>query len=180
MLIRLSVEVCWGSADKLCRRNDMTGPTFVKKMQDSMQQQKARGELAVRDTVHDATVAATDGPEKWLALKALVAQSASDINRGLASDVGLAYSEGGLDSFTLLNRLSNRSVQASFDSTNAVISCHGGTNGNFQPHVEGDELAYSWQNAAPSNAVSASAGFIGNAITVEKMSELLISSVISL
>jgi hypothetical protein len=148
----------------------MTGPTFVKKMQDSMQHQQARGELAVRDAARDAKVAATDGPEKWLALKALVAQSASDINRGLASDVGLAYSEGGLDSFTLLNRVSDRSVQASFDSTNAVISCHGGTNGNFQPHVEGDELAYSWQNSAPSNAVPANVGFLANTITVEKMS----------
>jgi hypothetical protein len=158
----------------------MTSPTFVKKMQDSMQQQQARGELAVRDTVHDAKVAASDGPAKWLALKALVAQSASDINRGLATDVGLAYSEGGLDSFTLLNRVSERSVQASFDSTNAVISCHGGTNGNFQPHVEGEELAYSWQNAAPSNGFADSVGFLGNTIPVEKMSELLISSIISL
>ena len=158
----------------------MTSATFVKKMQDSMQQQQARGELAVRDTVRDAKVAATDGPEKWLALKTLVAQSASEINQGLESSVGLAYSEGGLDSFTLLNRVSDRSVQASFDSTNAVISCHGGANGNFQPHVEGNELAYSWQNSAPSNPVPTSAGFIGNAITVEKMSELLISSVISL
>jgi hypothetical protein len=46
--------------------------------------------------------------------------------------------------------------------------------------VEGNELAYSWQNDAPSNAVPASVGFIGTAITVEKMSELLVSSVISL
>jgi hypothetical protein len=158
----------------------MTSADFVKKMQDSMQQQQARGEMAVRDTVHDAKVAATNGPEKWLALKTLVAQSASEINQALGSGVGLAYSEGGLDSFTLLNRVLDRSVQASFDSTNAVISCHGGTNGNFQPHVEGNELAYSWQNAAPSNAAPASIGFIGNDITIEKMSELLISSVISL
>jgi hypothetical protein len=77
----------------------MTSATFVKKMQDSMQQQRARGELAVRDTVRDAKVAATDGPEKWIALKTLVAQSASEINQGLESSVGLAYSEGGLDSF---------------------------------------------------------------------------------
>ena len=158
----------------------MTSADFVKKMQDSIKQQQARGEMAVRDTLHDAKVAETGGPEKWLALKALVAQSASEINRGLASDVGLAYSEGGLDSFTLLNRVSDRSVQASFDSSNGVISCHGGANGNFQPHVEGNELAYSWQNDAPSNAVPASVGFIGTAITVEKMGELVISSVISL
>ena len=158
----------------------MTDTNFVKKMQDSMRQQQARGEMAVRDTFHDAKVAETDGPQKWLALKTLVAQSASDINRGLASDVGLAYSEGGLDSFTLLNRVSDRSVQASFDSTNAVISCHGGANGNWQPHVEGNDLAYSWQNGTPSSGVPANVGFIGNAITVEKMSELLISSVISL
>jgi hypothetical protein len=46
--------------------------------------------------------------------------------------------------------------------------------------VEGNELAYSWQNDAPSNAVPASVGFSGNAITVEKMGELVISSVISL
>jgi hypothetical protein len=46
--------------------------------------------------------------------------------------------------------------------------------------VEGNELAYSWQNAAPSNAAPASIGFIGNDITIEKMSELLISSIISL
>ena len=158
----------------------MTSADFVKKMQDSMQQQQARGEMAVRDKLHDAKVAETDGPEKWLALKTVVAQSASEINRGLGLGVGLAYSEGGLDSFTILNRVSSRSVQASFDSTNGVISCHGGTNGNFQPHVEGNELAYSWQNDAPSNAVPASIGSIGNAITVEKMSELLISSVVSL
>ncbi len=158
----------------------MTSADFVKKMQDSMQQQQSRGEMAVIDLVHDANVAATNGPEKWLALKTLVAQSAGEINRGLASDVGLAYSEGGLDSFTLLNRVSDRSVQASFDSMNAVISCHGGANGNFQPRVKGDKLAYSWQNAAPSNGAQVSVGFIGNAITVEKMSELIISSVISL
>jgi hypothetical protein len=158
----------------------MTSVDFVKKMRDSMQQQQSRGEMAVRDTLHDAKVAETGGPEKWLALKTLVAQSASEINQGLASHVGLAYSEGGLDSFTLLNRVSDRSVQASFDSTNGVISCHGGTNGNFQPHVEGNELAYSWQNDAPSNTVPAGLGFMGNALTVEKMSEFLISSVISL
>jgi hypothetical protein len=46
--------------------------------------------------------------------------------------------------------------------------------------VEGHELAYSWQNAAPPNGFAASVGFIGNDMTVEKMSELLISSVISL
>jgi hypothetical protein len=148
-------------------------------MQVSMKAQQDREETAVRNTLHDAKVAET-GPEKWLALKTVVAQSASEINRGLASDVGLAYSEGGLDSFTLLNRVSDRSVQASFDPTNGVISCHGGTNGVFQPHVEGNELAYSWQNDAPSNAAPASVGFSGSAITVEKMSELLISSVISL
>lgn len=158
----------------------MTSADFVKKMQDSMQQQQAGGEMAVRDTLHDAKVAETDGPEKWLALKMLVAQSASQINQGLGSGMGLAYSEGGLDSFTILNRVSNRSVQASFDSTNGVISCHGGANGNFQPHVEGNELAYSWQNDTPSKAVPASVGFLGNAVTVEKMSELLISSVVSL
>ena len=50
----------------------------------------------------------------------------------------------------------------------------------FSRMVEVFELAYFWQNAAPSNPVPTSAGFIGNAITVEKMSELLISSVISL
>ncbi|MGA2746842.1 MAG: hypothetical protein ABSE44_19250 [Candidatus Sulfotelmatobacter sp.] len=158
----------------------MSSADFVKKMQVSMKEQQDREETAVRDTLHDAKVAETGGPEKWLALKTLVAQSASEINRGLASDVGLAYSEGGLDSFTLLNRASDRSVQASFDSTNGVISCHGGTNGNFQPHVEGNELAYSWQNDAPSNALPAGVGFIGTVITVEKMSELLVSSVISL
>jgi hypothetical protein len=156
----------------------MSSPSFVKKMQVSMQQQQARGELAVRDTLHDAKVAETGGPSKWLALKALVAQSAGEINRGLASDVGLAYSEGGLDSFTLLNRVSGRSVQASFDSTNAVISCHGGANGNFQPHVEGNELAYSWQNEAPAGGVAF--GFVGDFISIEKMSEFLIASVISL
>jgi hypothetical protein len=158
----------------------MTSGTFVKKMQDSMRLQQAHGEMAVRDTFHDAKVAEIDGPVKWLALKTLVARSASEINQGLKSDVGLAYSEGGLDSFTLLNRLSERSVQASFDSTNAVISCHGGANGNFQPHVEGNELAYSWQNAASSNEVGASFGFFGNEITIEKMGELIIASVISL
>ena len=158
----------------------MSSVDFVKKMQDSMKDQQVRGEMAVRDTLHDAKVAESGGPEKWLALKTLVAQSAGEINRGLASDMGLAYSEGGLDSFTLLNRVSDRSVQASFDSTNGVISCHGGTNGNFQPHVEGNELAYSWQNDAPSTGIPASVGFSGTAITVEKMSELLISSVISL
>ena len=158
----------------------MTSATFVKRMQDSMQQQQAHGELAIRDTFHDATVAETNGPEKWLALKTLVAQSASEINQGLRSDVGLAYSEGGLDSFTLLNRVSDRSVQASFDSANAVISCHGGANGNFQPRVEGNELAYSWHNAAPAYEVTSSFGSFGGEITVEKMGELIISSVISL
>jgi hypothetical protein len=44
----------------------------------------------------------------------------------------------------------------------------------------GDKLAYSWQNAAPSNGAPVSVGFIGKAITVEKMSEVIISSVISL
>jgi hypothetical protein len=158
----------------------MTSATFVKKMQDSMRQQQARGEMASRDTFYEAKVAETNGPEKWLALKALVAQSASEINQGMKSEVGLAYSEGGLDSFTLLNRLSDRSVQASFDPTNAVISCHGGANGNFQPHVEGNELVFSWQNTAPANEVSAGVGFLGNGMTVEKMGELIISSVISL
>jgi hypothetical protein len=156
----------------------MSSASFVKKMQDSMQQQQSRGEVAVRDILQDAKVAETVGPEKWLALKTLVAQSASEINRGLASDVGLAYSEGGLDSFTLLNRLSDRSVQASFNSANGVISCHGGTNGNFQPHVEGNDLAYSWQNEAPAGGVAS--GFTGDVISLEKMSEILISSVISL
>jgi hypothetical protein len=158
----------------------MSSVDFVKKMQDSMKDQQTRGEMAVRNTLHDAKVAETGGPEKWLTPKTLVAQSASEINQGLASDVGLAYSKGGLDSFTLLNRVSDRSVQASFDSTNGVISCHGGANGNFQPHVEGNELAYSWQNDPPSKAVPDGLGFVGSAITVEKMSELLISSVISL
>lgn len=60
----------------------MTSADFVKKMQDSMQQQQSRGEMAVIDLVHDANVAATNGPEKWLALKTLVAQSAGEINRG--------------------------------------------------------------------------------------------------
>jgi hypothetical protein len=158
----------------------MTSAAFVRKMQDSMQQQQARGELAVRDTLNDAKVAETCGPEKWLALKALVAQSAGEINRGLESTVGLAYSEGGLDSFTLLNRAADRSVQASFDATTCVISCHGGAKGSFQPHVEGNELAYSWQNAAPEGGFAAHVGFIGDVMTVEKMSEILISSVISL
>jgi len=158
----------------------MTSASFVRKMQDSMQQQQAHGELAVRDTLHDAKVAETCGPEKWMALKTLVAQSAGEINQGLESSVGLAYSEGGLDSFTLLNRVAGRSVQASFDATNAVILCHGEANGTFQPHVEGNELAYSWRDAAPGGGCAAHGGFIGDVVTVEKMSEILISSVISL
>jgi hypothetical protein len=156
--------------------DDRASATFVKKMQDSMQQQQARGELAVRDTIHDAKVAATGGPEKWLALKTLVAQSAGKINQGLGSAVGLAYSEGGLDSFTLLNRAADKSVQASFDATTAVILYHGEAHGSFLPHVEGNELAYSWQDGVASSGVTASVGVI----SVERMSEILISSVISL
>jgi hypothetical protein len=160
-------------------KDDMASANFVKKMHDSMQEQQDRGEQAARKSFHDAKVAETRGPERWLALKTLVAQSASNINRGLEPVAGLAYSEGGLDSFTLLNRAADRFVQAGFDATNAVISCHGQANGSFLPHVEGNELAYSWQNAAPA-AVAAGAGFIGDVITVEQMSEILISSVISL
>jgi hypothetical protein len=161
-------------------KDDMTSANFVKKMHDSLQEQQVRGEQAARKPFHDAKVAETGGPQRWLALKTLVAQSASKINLGLESVAGLAYSEGGLDSFTLLNRGADRFVQASFDATNAVISCHGQANGRFLPHVEGNELAYSWQTAAPASAVAANVGFIGDVITIEQMSEILISSVISL
>jgi hypothetical protein len=160
-------------------RDDVTSANFVKKMHDSMREQQVRGEQAARKPFHDAKVAETAGPQRWLALKTLVAQSASEINRGFESVAGLAYSEGGLDSFTLLNRAADRFVQASFDATNAVISCHGEASGSFLPHVEGNELTYSWQNATPASAVAANVGFIGDVVTVEQMSEILISSVIS-
>jgi hypothetical protein len=159
-------------------RDDPTTDGFIKKMQDSMKEQQARGDLAIRNDLHDAKVTETSGPEKWLALKTRVAQSATEINRGLASDEGLAYSEGGLDSLTLLNRVADKSVQASFDQTNGIISYHGADTGSFLPHVEGNELAYCRQNGAPSSG--AGAGFVGDVITIEKMSEILISSVISL
>jgi hypothetical protein len=161
-------------------KDDMKSANFVEKMHDSMHEQQVRGEQAARKSFQDAKVVETRGPERWLALKTLIAQSAGKINRGLESVAGLAYSEGGLDSFTLLNRAADRFVQASFDTTNAVISCHGQANGSFLPHVEGNELAYSWQNAAPASAIAANVGFIGDIITLEQMSEILISSVISL
>jgi hypothetical protein len=158
-------------------RDDATSAHFVKKMQNSMQEQQARGELAAGKPLHDAKVAETGGPENWIALKTLVAQSASEINQGLKAGTGLAYSEGGLDSFTLLNRAADRFVQASFDPATAVISYHGGASGRFLPHVQGNELAYAWRSGVPSNA---NFGSVGDAVTIGKMGEILISSVISL
>jgi hypothetical protein len=159
-------------------RDDLSSAGFVKKMQDSMEEQQACGDLAARNDIHDAKVTETSGPEKWLALKTRVAQSATEINQGLASDAGLAYSEGGPDSLTLLNRVANKSVQASFDQANGIISYHGADAGSFLPHVEGNELAYCRQNGAPSSGAGTS--FVGDVISIEKMSEILISFVISL
>ncbi len=158
----------------------MTSASFVKKMHDTLQEEQTRAEEAARKPLHDAKVTETGGPEKWLALKTLVAKSASKINLGLEPAAGLAYSEGGLDSFALLNRATDRFVQASFDAANAVISCHGEANGSFLPRVEGDDLGYSWEKASPASAVATNVKYSGDVITVEKVSEILISSVIGL
>jgi hypothetical protein len=161
-------------------RDDMTSASFVKKMHDTLQEEQIRAEQATRKPLHDAKVTDAGGPEKWLALKSLVAKSASEINLGLEPAAVLAYSEGGLDSFTLLNRAADKFVQASFDAANAVISCHGEANGTFLPRVEGDKLGYSWEKATRASAAVAEVGYTGDVITVEKMSEILISSVIGL
>jgi hypothetical protein len=156
----------------------MTDANFIEQMQEALRQQQAQDESAIKNKEHEAHVREADGPKKWLALKALVMESVGDINGGFPSAV-LAYSDD-LNSFTVRNELANRVATATFNSANGTISYQSSAaSGTFHPGVTGNELEYSWQKTIPSRGVTVTVQGIGNVVTIENMSEVLIRCIVS-
>jgi hypothetical protein len=145
----------------------MTESHFVKQIQDALRQQLEQHELAEANKVRDAKVRETEGPKKWSELRQLISDSVSGINKGLSKPV-LAYSgtEKTLPSFTITNQLASRVVEATFDTTSGTISYQGSAGkGSFNATVSNNGLEYLWQT--------------GPVVTIEKMGEVLILSVVS-
>jgi hypothetical protein len=145
----------------------MTESHFVKQIQDALRQQLEQHELAEANKVRDAKVRETEGPKKWSELRQLISDSVSGINTGLSKPV-LAYSgtEKTLPSFTITNQLASRVVEATFDTTSGTISYQGSAGkGSFIATVSKNGLEYLWQT--------------GPVVTIEKMGEVLILSVVS-
>jgi hypothetical protein len=144
----------------------MTESHFVKQIQDALRQQLEQHELAEANKVRDAKVRETEGPKKWSELRQLISDSVSGINTGLSKPV-LAYSgtEKTLPSFTITNQLASRVVEATFDTTSGTISYQGAGKGSFIATVSKNGLEYLWQT--------------GPVVTIEKMGEVLIRSVVN-
>jgi hypothetical protein len=145
----------------------MTDSDFVKQIQDALRQQLEQHELAETNKVRDAEVRETEGAKKWSELRQLISDSVSGINTGLSKPV-LAYSGGTekIPTFTITNQLASRVVDATFDPTSGTISYQGSAgNGSFIATVSKNGLEYLWQT--------------GPVVTIEKMGEVLIRSVVS-
>jgi hypothetical protein len=157
----------------------MTNADFVKQMQADLRKQQESDELATKNKLHDVEVTKTDGPRKWLALKDLLIKSVSGINAGFPAIV-LDYSEDeGTESITVKNVMAYRVMTANFGA-NAVIAYRSpAASGSFLPRITGNELTFAWENVIPSRRVPAAIEQIGNIITLEQMSELLIRCVVS-
>jgi hypothetical protein len=122
--------------------------------------------------IHDLVIAELlDGTE--------VIKSVSGINAGFPAIV-LDYSEDkGTESITVKNVMAYRVMTANFGA-NAVIAYRSpAASGSFLPRITGNELTFAWENVIPSRRVTAAIEQIGNIITLEQMSELLIRCVVS-
>jgi hypothetical protein len=128
--------------------------SFVKQMQDALQEQLSELEQATKQVQHDARIIANEGAKKWDELKDSVESQVKEINSALVRPL-LSYSkEARGNEFILKNELSRRITRVIFEPASAAISYKGEVGeGRFVPRVEGDALEYGWNNSMPCDGI---------------------------
>lgn len=149
----------------------MADSDFVKQMQDSLRQRQAQDELTTKKQLHDVEVIKTDGIKKWQALRESVMGTIKEINSGFSKQA-ITFTDG-INTFTIRNQEDHRVMSPRFIPSSAIVTYQGSAqSGQFTPGIVGNELEYYWQGHS-------SSGIANAPVTIERMSEILITSIVN-
>lgn len=148
---------------------EMADDKFLREMQDSLQRQQERADLATKSKLHDKDVIKEEGPNQWRVLKQWVQDAVKNINRGLR----FSSVEQNLNTFTLGREDDAARAEVTFSPSTGTISYEGGRQGFnrqglFLPKVNGTTLQY-----------VRGPGYSSTSLTIEEIGQILVRFVVN-
>jgi hypothetical protein len=154
---------------------DMPNEDFVKKMRAALNTQREQRGVSDKVKLHDADIIKASGSRNWDKLTKELAATVNQIDKGLNA---IDYTHDG-DRVAIRNLPDNKTLSVTFEPLTANITYEGVVEGQFKAEVRGNELSYAPIRIIGNSQIKATLSTIGKHMTLEQISEFLISSVIS-